>query len=287
MDNNKELIDNYLSGNLNQETSLQFEKRLAIDKEIQQEVVFQKDVIQGIKQYRKAELKSRLNALDVSVISYSSIWKNLAIAASTLVISGTIALYVTNNDEKSYTERIVITEQKATIIDKEEITIEASQIIESTEPVLVSKALSTQKIITKAEKKDTKKKKTLPTVSFENTLPTLAPTDTDIEIDHDLESEKTISNSSIEFEENGIKVYPENKKNRFHYKYDGKNVLVQIAEYSDDTPAVLINFPEKNEVFLNYKNVFYQLDKNKAWDTLSKHIITNTSLLKALKEKIK
>jgi hypothetical protein len=111
--------------------------------------------------------------------------------------------------------------------------------------------------------------------------------DEDVQIDHELDNTNKLNTSAVKLKDNGLKVYPENKKNRFHYKYDGKIILVQIANYSDESPAVLIDYPERKEVFMNYKGIFYQLGENKSWQNLSDQKISNPNLITALKEKIK
>jgi hypothetical protein len=286
MDKNINLIDDYLTGNLNQEQTLNFENNLTSDANLQSEVNFQKDVINSIKENRKNELKTRLNSINVAS-STSSVWQKVAIAASTVIISGGIAMFVTTNDEANEVTKAPIAEQNSTIEILEDVTvtlpisIDELIILEERESEEVSAPQGTQK------SSPAPKQETVVNVDPLFNTPSPNTTDNDIDIDHKLDIDKGINTTDVKIKEDGLKVYPENKKNRFHYKYDGKTVLVQIAEYSEQSPAVLIDFPEKKEVFLNYNGVFYQLDKSKTWDTLSKHVITNTNLIKTLKEKIK
>jgi hypothetical protein len=286
MNNNIDFIDNYLSGKRSQEKALQFEQDLAAEPTMQQEVDFQKNVVEGIKTFRKTELKSRLNAIDISTVRSSSVWNKVGIAASTILISGAIGLYIANNDNPITVEVPMVTKKVEVKTQPSNQIKEVATVIETKEPaenILLNEELNPKK----ETQKNIVDEAPVSSVSFENRLPNMAANASDIEIDDQLDSEKNITNSSVKFEESGIKVFPENKKNRFHYKYDGKNVLVQIAKYTDSTPAVLIDFPDKKEVFLNYKGVFYKLDKNKNWDTLSNHVIKNDNLIKILHEKIK
>ncbi len=57
-------IEAYLSGQMTPEEVSQFESLLEVNPELQQQLTFQSEVINGIGQYRKTELKARLDALD-------------------------------------------------------------------------------------------------------------------------------------------------------------------------------------------------------------------------------
>jgi len=285
MDNNINLIDDYLTGNLNADQLISFEKKLISNPEVGHEVDLQKKIIEGIQESRKFELKSRLNALEVSTQNPFN-WKKITIAASALLLTGSIAVYISNStQEDNKIDNIVLTSEAAITSPKKDT--KSITILPLENPVVV-KSTKPETIVNSEEeiKKEPVSQKKAP-ASLENALPTMLNNDHDITIDNDLDSDAGIAASSVKFSEAGIKVFPENKKNRFHYKYDGKNVLVQIADYTGDIPAVLIDYPEKKEVFLNYKGVFYQLDSNKTWDLLSNHIITNEKLIKTLDQKIK
>jgi len=62
-------IDNYLTGNLSPIESTQFESELASNVALQEEVEFQSEIIDSIKEYKRLELKSRLNKIKVSTKS--------------------------------------------------------------------------------------------------------------------------------------------------------------------------------------------------------------------------
>ncbi|MEP5612398.1 MAG: hypothetical protein ABJP45_09125 [Cyclobacteriaceae bacterium] len=64
--NQIERIEEYHSGNMSPEETASFEKELNSDPSLKAESNFQSDIINGIKEYRKTQLKTRLNAIDVS-----------------------------------------------------------------------------------------------------------------------------------------------------------------------------------------------------------------------------
>jgi hypothetical protein len=64
-------IEAYLSGEMNPEQLAKFESELQVNPELQQELSFQTEVIQGIGEYRKAELVARMEAINVSPVWWS------------------------------------------------------------------------------------------------------------------------------------------------------------------------------------------------------------------------
>ncbi len=65
-ENQIDRIEHYHSGNMSPEEAASFEKELASDPTLKAESDFQSEIIQGIKEYRKTQLKARLDAIDVS-----------------------------------------------------------------------------------------------------------------------------------------------------------------------------------------------------------------------------
>lgn len=64
--NQQDLIDSYLRGELSGKDHATFEQQMDADPSFKEEVQFEQFVKNGISQYRKAELKGRLNAIDIT-----------------------------------------------------------------------------------------------------------------------------------------------------------------------------------------------------------------------------
>lgn len=62
----QEKIEHYHSGNMSAGDKTSFENEIASNPELKAESDFQSDIINGIKEYRKTQLKTRLDAIDVS-----------------------------------------------------------------------------------------------------------------------------------------------------------------------------------------------------------------------------
>ncbi len=65
--NHSDLIDSYLSGRMNSSEQAEFEIMLESDPLLKEEFNFQQDIVGGLKEFRKDQLKNRLNQVTVGV----------------------------------------------------------------------------------------------------------------------------------------------------------------------------------------------------------------------------
>lgn len=100
---NEELIDQYLRGEMSADQLHAFESNVAANPAIQQQLQFQKNIVSGITDYRKLQLKGRLDALEVgsgwhsgSVIG-QGVWK-IAGGVMVAALIGT-GIYLSQNDD--------------------------------------------------------------------------------------------------------------------------------------------------------------------------------------------
>jgi hypothetical protein len=99
--NSAQMIEAYLRNELNPLEKSAFEQRISQDPLLQNELTLQSDIIISLQNYRKAELKRRLNQIDVSnASSPSNFLRNLGlfIALTTVLGIGTY-LYLNRNEE--------------------------------------------------------------------------------------------------------------------------------------------------------------------------------------------
>lgn len=112
-------IDQYHAGRMSSKESSSFERELASDPSLQAESDFQGDIINGLKEFRKSELKTRLNAIDVSPVWYefvqqSSLLKSFGgVAVATLI--GTGVFFLAEPKEVEPSSDIVIDSPKEII----------------------------------------------------------------------------------------------------------------------------------------------------------------------------
>lgn len=113
-------IDQYHSGRMSSKEISSFEKELASDPSLQAESDFQSDIINGLKEYRRSELKTRLNGVDVSPVWYefvqqSALLKSFGgVAVATIIGTGVFFLAEPKSEEIS---EIVIDSPKQVFAD--------------------------------------------------------------------------------------------------------------------------------------------------------------------------
>ena len=96
-------IENYLQGKLPPDEARQFEEQVQSDTELSQELSFQKEIITGIENYRRAQLKTRLANIEVSPVSVQSMGTNVlgVVTISAALLAGGWYFFNANAEEKS------------------------------------------------------------------------------------------------------------------------------------------------------------------------------------------
>lgn len=94
----KEQIDNYHAGKMNDAERAEFESQLDADPTLKAESDFQADIVSGLKEYRKKELKSRLDAIDVGptwmeFVGQSALMKSMGGVIVASIIGSSIYLF--------------------------------------------------------------------------------------------------------------------------------------------------------------------------------------------------
>lgn len=99
---NSELIDAYLDGKLSGKEKLEFEEKMQTDPVLETEFQLQKDIVNSLKEYRKAELKARLDNINVGSGVGSGINAvNWVITAGITSMIGLGAYLYLNQDEEA------------------------------------------------------------------------------------------------------------------------------------------------------------------------------------------
>ena len=70
---NEEFVSGYLDNELSEVKHLEFENELLHNSELKEELNFQQDLINGIKEERRLKLKSRLDQIPVNTPFYQTI----------------------------------------------------------------------------------------------------------------------------------------------------------------------------------------------------------------------
>ncbi|MCX2745249.1 hypothetical protein OO013_15330 [Mangrovivirga sp. M17] len=276
--NESNIIDDYLMGNLSAADRMAFEKKMAADPELQNEVSVQKDIIKGLEQVRVQQLKARLNKIPVS----SSAWYQTTSGKVALGVSLLVAILlgallfnlgddnnITSSDPVVINDQIISTPEEAdeltptkednTDIISEEEDNEIPQLAEGKEKE--RKEDITQKPVIKPE---ADKSETFITEKTENN---------NLVTEEKLDSEKEIANKVDETAETASEASDYNpyrlieiettKGSRFgfHYRFY-ENKLSLYGDFGGERPYEILEINNDNirGLFLYYEGQFFELD---------------------------
>ena len=269
---NFELIDNYLANRLNEQDRKAFEQKMEGDPALKEEVEFQQQIVQGVRQARIAELKSMLNNVPLG----GNYWSGGKIAAA-VVTAGLVAtgLFFYMNESE---------EQLTSLEGKPQETTELPT-DKTIEPILPytdeSMEKDSVKMVEPAKDKSEKiKEKTTTPVK----KPDIQVVDPSEEFSQSEEKTETITPGHTEISASKMEVAigPVDKKHNFHYQFaDGK--LLLYGPFDKNLYEVLEIHGEGHAVFLFYKENYYLLDEKQS--VIAKlEPIRDGQLLKKLRE---
>jgi hypothetical protein len=128
----EEIIDSFLRGDLSGAELEAFNKALASDLSLQQDVSIQSDIVDSIKQHRHQQLKNRLNAIDMKPTGFGFFSSGYAkLAASVGVVALLIGGYTLLSDSKNIDDASVAndsnTKEISTTVQSTDSTVTLSQ----------------------------------------------------------------------------------------------------------------------------------------------------------------
>ncbi|MEQ8302655.1 MAG: hypothetical protein RIB47_04630 [Cyclobacteriaceae bacterium] len=250
-----DLIEKYVTNNLNEAERLSFEQEMKGDAQLRSEVKLQQDIIEGVKQARVAELKAMLNNVPISG-GYSLATGKIALATLTVGIIGA-ALYFTMR-----TENVEPQEVTQDIKVEQSVPAEITEIapVEESNPepeVTSTEAEATSNIPTTAKNNPAPKERSTPNVSVMDPTEELT-SKTEEAIANEVNTRSEISASSIEVEtQSGNKDYP------FHYQY-AKGKLHLFGPFDAGLYEIIEINGGSHTIFLYYKEAYYHLDQRES-----------------------
>ncbi len=292
-------IEQYHSGNMSPEETALFEKELASDPALKAESDFQSEIINGIKEYRKSQLKTRLDAIDVSpgwieFAQQSSLVKSFGgIAVATAIGSG---VYFFADSKKEIPQREIANVESIsdmTVPVYEEVTFEWA--IKELKPVAINKTekireveiASTQEIkeepVATSESKNTVLEVNKQEESF--TPDFSAPDAGDVSDNSEMSStvlDEVPEVAGTDNELDPIEVETKNSKSsKIKYKYyDGK--LFLNGNFSKEPYEILeINSASGRRIYLLHLNKYYEVKINDRLSELPE--VTDIKLIQELR----
>jgi hypothetical protein len=265
---NSELINAYLDNELNEAERLQFEERLRLEPDLKEELSLHEDIIEGIRNTRKAELKHRLNQVDVGGHSGWSTAQVLGTIA--IIAAGVTAVYFlypenesqnniettreTVNNELRSDESI---EKPAEVIQAEKEDIESTQTVDEPEEAEVYSDKNVaveenQEVTTGEAERQPEDKRPVVAPSFDNgdaeRSDVKAP-------DGAILGEMVTGDSRVDVE------VIRNMPNRdFHYTFEDETLKL-YGDFDNDLYEIFeFNSDKGQRWFLSYEDKYYSLD---------------------------
>ena len=301
--NIEELVERYLEGGMSDLERLNFENQLINNPAIQEEFQFQKDVVEGIKEYRKAELKARLDNIQVpSSGIYHLIGLKVAALVTITTMVGFGAYYTFFNDQsdKAEIQSPVAINQNHSADSEVEVPEMPTPIEEeslTTEEIVVEKMDKSDKKKSDKEKKSTSKnKEEKATVQEEKQTVKVMPSPNIVKpesleglaednIDHKDDSFEVSNNSFATInkgaeEKIDVETISDGKKD-FHYQFFNKKLFL-YGDF-DKMPYEILEYnTNKNTLYyLYYQGAFYELNSDQIKITPLKEI-EDENLIKEL-----
>lgn len=268
-------IEAYFSNQLNATEKENFLQEVASNAALKKEFDFQQELINGIKQARKAELKAMLNNVPVaSVGSATTGLVKVLVGGATTLLMGTVAWYYFNSTPEGALESVSqthSTEQQVAIKSKEATPLKQKAILENKEE---KNAIETKS--SNATNEATPK-----------VITPQLPQASDVVVEEnnlnikELDVPKTSNSNSINLNSKVNVEVKLRKKYNFHYQYQGSKLLL-YGEFKEGLFEILeVNNEDGNQLYLYFKHNFYNLD-NHSGSIIALEPIQNQALITKL-----
>lgn len=276
---NTELVNAYFDGQLSEVEQEQLLKNLDTDAKLKEEFELQSDIIEGLKNARKAELKARLDNVTIgSGVSSGLTLGQVAAAGGVILLAGTLFYFSSTEPNEQGLE-----------VSPKEVTEDVADLVSAIE----DKSSSNQELVTEENKLATEdSKETIEEVQAQekeapeiNKPIAIEP----IEIIEDDDNDTFLPEESASNVENTayspVEVSIDNNKRRYSFHYQMKEGKLFLYGDFEKTLYEILEFNSAGGkiLYLFYKDKFYNLDrKQESITELSE--ITQPELLKSLKE---
>jgi len=255
---NFELIDDYLSNRLKGSEKEAFEKQLENDPSLKSDLDFQKQIIEGVRTARAAELKAMLSKVPVGGTSIPMDFSVVKMAAGIVaagLVGAAIYFYATHGELPPFNKAATDLNLKTEELQKpEEIKPDVTKVVtDSTEG----------KETTPAPLKESATPKQEPVKPVEKPKLDVTDPSSDLQQDNasDNEPAANLRRSDISPSHIQVGVDSSNKKFDFHYQFVG-NKLMLYGDFDRALYEVLEINGDNHALFLFYKEAYYLLDEN-------------------------
>lgn len=271
-----EAIAQYLTRRMSEVERSAFEQKISESPQLAQKIEFEKQIAQGIKNYKKGILKSRLDQLELgpSIVETASITTKTILAGITVIVIGGLSYFMLTPGE------ILVIENQETIIgtdgmaeDKNaKISLEIDTTYamlsdkkedERTSPITKDIKNTTVKVSTKQSKKESKSDKVILQAEVEVVLPDMDGTE--ISFDETFDSLQDFSDDLMKNQAQ-VSSVPEleveiemKKTKKLKYIYVGEK-LILIGDFSASPYQIIEdNTIAEKKLYLYFEQEYYVL----------------------------
>jgi len=272
----EEAIAQYLTRRMSEVERSAFEQKISESPQLAQKIEFEKQIAQGIKNYKKGILKSRLDQLELgpSIVETASITTKTILAGITVIVIGGLSYFMLTPGE------ILVIENQETIIgtdgmaeDKNaKISLEIDTTYamlsdkkedERTSPITKDIENTTVKVSTKQSKKESKSDKVILQAEVEVVLPDMDGTE--ISFDETFDSLQDFSDDLMKNQAQ-VSSVPEleveiemKKTKKLKYIYVGEK-LILIGDFSASPYQIIEdNTIAEKKLYLYFEQEYYVL----------------------------
>lgn len=272
----EEAIAQYLTRRMSEVERSAFEQKISESPQLAQKIEFEKKIAQGIKNYKKGILKSRLDQLELgpSIVETTSITTKTILAGITVIVIGGLSYFMLTPGE------ILVIENQETIIgtdgmaeDKNaKISLEIDTTYamlsdkkedERTSPITKDIENTTVKLSTKQSKKESKSDKVILQAEVEVVLPDMDGTE--ISFDETFDSLQDFSDDLMKNQAQ-VSSVPEleveiemKKTKKLKYIYVGEK-LILIGDFSASPYQIIEdNTIAEKKLYLYFEQEYYVL----------------------------
>lgn len=279
-----ETIEAYILNNLDTADAASFREALSKDPLLQQEYNVQKETIQSLQDYRKTELKARLNKIEVP----SNNWQNIARLAASLFILSSIggAIFFFTNKEESNTQPSAPLVQVEVPSASKDIDVldekSSTEIVPNQEKNLTEVTNSTELVTSSAPVRNSIPVNTEPE-PMEIAVPEFEDSFDDTgDIDKSISLPDSEVAKIVETKEK-LDIELVDQEGEISYKYYNNKLFLYGKFTSEPYELLELNNFNKKELYLYFKGDFYKLQSN-TFDISHLESIKNQDLKNQLEE---
>jgi hypothetical protein len=279
---NFELIDDYLTNRLAESEKVAFEQQVASDPSLKADVELQKNILEGIKSVRAAELKAMLNNVPIGT-SVSTSFSALKIAAGIIgagILIGSIYYYY---QPKGLTEGPNLSTSIQDSLQGNDSVESSEKLIPVEEPTNKN---NNQPVVTESTKEkgtELKKERKKSAAVNQPKIDVVDPTD-EMSTEENQNEIVISENPKSSVRQSHIQVETDSSSKKYNFHYQFNNGKLQLFGPFDKSLYEILEINgDSHAVFLFYRENYYLLDEKQS-EITKLSLIKDSELLKKLKE---